>query len=136
MARRSGGGGGGGGGMMAPVLSVATGLLIFIILIIFAPTIAGSVELAQPDLKETCYTGGDYPNWTECAGVGNVTWPETYAGGTGSGTAGSGESNWNHTAHPDLPQGSEVWTTNIQILGVVILIISIAIAMYFLKGMA
>ena len=100
MARRGGGGGGGfgGGGMMAPIISVATGLLIFIILIIFAPTIAGSVEAAQPDMGVT--------------------------------------SDWNATHNTDLPSGADQWTTNIQILGVVILIISIAIAMYYLKSMA
>lgn len=84
--------------MMAPVLSIATGLLIFVILIIFAPTIAGSIENAQPDLAPT--------------------------------------DDWNATYNTDLPTGAEQWTTNIQILGVVVLIISIAVAMYFLKGMA
>jgi hypothetical protein len=99
MARRGGEGGmGGGGGMMAPVLSVATGLLIFVILIIFAPTIAGSIEQAQPAM--------------------------------------SVDSEWNATVNADLPDGVSVWTTNVQILGVVVLIISIAIAMYYLKGMA
>lgn len=89
---------GGGGGMMAPVLSIATGLLIFVVLIIFAPTIAGSIEDAQPAMAV--------------------------------------DSDWNHTYNPDLPSGIEEWQTNIQILGVVILLISIAIAMYYLKGMA
>ena len=100
MARRGGEGGGmgGGGGMMAPVLSVATGLLIFVILIIFAPTIAGSIEQAQPAMAAT--------------------------------------SDWNKTHNTDLPNGVTTWTTNVQILGVVVLIISIAIAMYYLKGMA
>jgi hypothetical protein len=100
MARRGGEGGGmgGGGGMMAPVLSVATGLLIFVILIIFAPTIAGSIEQAQPAMAT--------------------------------------DSEWNSTVNTDLPDGVSVWTTNVQILGVVVLIISIAIAMYYLKGMA
>jgi hypothetical protein len=100
MARRGGGGGGGmgGSGMMAPILSIATGLLIFVILVIFAPTIAGSIEAAQPDMPVT--------------------------------------SEWNSTHNTDLPSGVDVWTTNVQILGVVILIISIAVAMYFLKGMA
>jgi hypothetical protein len=100
MARRGGEGGGmgSGGGMMAPVLSVATGLLIFVILIIFAPTIAGSIEQAQPAM--------------------------------------AADSDWNKTNNADLPDGVTTWTTNIQILGVVVLIISIAIAMYYLKGMA
>ena len=84
--------------MMAPVLSIATGLLIFVILIIFAPTIAGSIEESQ--------------------------------------TAMGPDSDWNSTYNTDLPSGVDTWTTNIQILGVVVLIISIAIAMYYLKGMA
>lgn len=101
MARRGGGGGGmggNGGGMMAPVLSIATGLLIFVILEIFAPTIAGAIEQAQPALAV--------------------------------------DSDWNKTHNADLPNGVEEWTNNIRILGVVILIISIAVAMYYLKGMA
>lgn len=84
--------------MMAPILSIATGLLIFVILIIFAPTIAGSIEDAQPALSPT--------------------------------------SDWNATHNTDLPNGVSQWQTNIQILGVVILIVSIAVAMYYLKGMA
>ena len=102
MARRGGGGGGGmggnGGGMMAPVLSIATGLLIFVILEIFAPTIAGTIENGQPALAT--------------------------------------DSDWNKTHNTELPNGVDEWTTNIRILGVVILIISIAVAMYYLKGMA
>jgi hypothetical protein len=101
MARRQaqqGGGLGGGGGMMAPILSIGTGLLCFVILIIFAPTIAGSIQNAQPVMGVT--------------------------------------SDWNATYNPDLPSGVDVWTTNVQILGVVILIISIAVAMFFLRGMA
>lgn len=87
-----------GTGMLAPVLSIATGLLIFVILIIFAPTIAMSVYNAQPDLAT--------------------------------------DSDWNSTHNTDLPSGVDQWTTNIEILGVVILVISISVAMYFLKGMA
>jgi hypothetical protein len=127
MARRGSGGGLGGGGMMAPVLSVATGLLIFVILIIFAPTIAGSIEEAQPELKETCVYG--YPpstvTYAQCDGTGNI-----------SAAAGGNASVWNSTDNTDLPTGVDQWTTNIQILGVVVLIISIAIAMYYLKTMA
>jgi hypothetical protein len=102
MARR-GAGEGGSGGMMAPVLSIATGLLIFVILVIFAPTIAGSIEKAQPSLAF------------------DSSWNNTYRVGH------------NMSA---IPTGASTWITNIQILGVVILIISISIAMYYLKGMA
>jgi ABC-type Na+ efflux pump permease subunit len=98
MARRGGGEGGSGGGMMAPVLSIATGLLVFVVLEIFAPTIAGSIESAQPALSAT--------------------------------------SDWNITHNTDLPNGVEEWTNNIRILGVIILIISISVGMYYLKNMA
>jgi hypothetical protein len=99
MARRGGGGEGmsGSGGMMAPILSIATGLLVFVVLEIFAPTIAGTIEQSQPALGPT--------------------------------------SDWNATHNTDLPNGSEEWTTNIRILGVVILIISISVGMYYLKNM-
>lgn len=50
MARR---GGGEGGGMAAPLIGVAISLLIFVILEIFAPTIAGTIEEGQPDLGVT-----------------------------------------------------------------------------------
>src|SRR5512138_2772615 len=98
MARRGGGGGGGGmssGGMMAPVLSIATGLLVFVVLEIFAPTIAGTIQNAQPALAV--------------------------------------DSDWNETHNTNLPNGGDEWTNNIRILGVVILIISIAVAIYYLK---
>jgi len=52
MARRGGGGAAqaSSGGIMAPVMSIATGLLVFVVLEIFAPTIAGTIEDAQPVL--------------------------------------------------------------------------------------
>ena len=131
MARRGGGGVAGGGGMMAPVLSIATGLLIFVILIIFAPTIAGSIEKAQPANIGTCsYTNYSSTLYGDC-GTANTTAPyEEYT------TMVSGGAYWNPEVNENLPNGTETWTTNIQILGVVVLIISIAIAMYYLKGMA
>lgn len=101
MARRGGGGGSAGGsagGMIAPVLSIASGLLVFVVLEIFAPTIAGTIEQAQPAMPAT--------------------------------------SDWNATYNTDLPSGAQDWTTNIRILGVVILIICVSVGMYYLKGMA
>lgn len=98
MARRGGGGEGSGGGMMAPIISIGTGLLIFVVLITFAPTIAGSISDAQPAM--------------------------------------GANSDWNSTHNTNLPDGVQTWTTNIQILGVVILIICVSVGMYYLKNMA
>jgi hypothetical protein len=92
------GGGAAAGGMMAPVLSASIGLLVFVILEIFAPTIAGTIQAGQPAM-----------------GV---------------------DSDWNGTHNTMLPNGADDWTTNIRIAGVVILIIFVAIALYYLKGMA
>lgn len=83
---------------MAPVLSASIGLLVFVILEIFAPTIAGTIQAGQPAM-----------------GV---------------------SSDWNGTYNTALPNGADDWTTNIRIAGVVILIIFVAIAFYYLKGMA
>ena len=136
MARRgaSGGGMAGGGGMMAPVLSIATGLLIFVILIIFAPTIAGSIEDAQPDFGDCTSPLLTGVTWGTEDGICG-TYNETSGLRFVNATAGGG-GDWNPDANVDLPNGTATWTTNIQILGVVVLIISIAIAMYYLKGMA
>jgi hypothetical protein len=119
--------------MMAPVLSVATGLLIFVILIIFAPTIAGAVENAQPDFGECTLPTSSPPGGTVTGTCGtmNTTTAQTYVNATDGGGG-----DWNPASNPDLPTGVTTWTTNVQILGVVVLIISIAIAMYYLKGMA
>jgi hypothetical protein len=84
------------GGMMAPVLSASIGLLVFVILEIFAPTIAGTIQAGQPAL-----------------GVSSA---------------------WNGTYNTALPNGATDWTTNIRIAGVVILIIFVAIAFYYLKS--
>jgi len=134
MARRDGSGGGMGlgGGMMAPVLSVATGLLIFVILVIFAPTIAGAIEDAQPsDMGGVCsYTNATSTYYGDCGelAAGNAT--HTYD------TAFSGGALWDSDYNSDLVNGADVWTQNVQILAVIVLIVSIAIAMYYLKGMS
>ena len=139
MARRGSGGGGGGlgggGGMMAPIISIATGLLIFIVLVILAPTIAGSIEEAQPDFGDLCsHTNASglpaYTDYGECGTFNTTALGDEYD------TAYSADSYWNPDYNSDVPTGVDEWTTNVQILGVVILIISIAVAMYYLKGMA
>ena len=104
MARRGGDGGGGGGGMAAPLIGVAIALLTFVILEIFAPTIAGTIQGAQPSLPVTS------------------DWNNTYRTSTAGGSK---------TA---IPSGADTWTTVVQIIGVVFLIIAIAIAIYYLKS--
>lgn len=47
----------------------------------------------------------------------------------------SASSDWNKSHNQALPSGTEQWTTGISILGVVILILSISIALFFLRGM-
>jgi len=137
MARRGAGTGsgmvgGGGSGMLAPVLSIATGLLIFVILQIFAPTIAGTIEQAQPDFGTTCsyVNATDSVTYTGACGTTNATdTANTFS------TAYSEDAKWNPDYNSDIPTGVDTWTTNVRILGVVILVISIAIAMYYLKSM-
>ena len=102
MARR-GSGGTGMGGMAAPLIGVAINLLVFVILEIFAPTIAGTIQAGQPALAP------------------DNEWNNTYRAA-------------NNMAA--IPSGADTWTTVMQIIGVVFLVIAIAIAIYYLKGMA
>ena len=140
MARRmSGGGGGFGGGLMAPVLSVGCGLLIFVVLIIFAPTIAGSIQNATDIPNGTCSTG----NTTATAPAGEFNTGPLGECGLRNTTATSSNDEfdtaydtWNPDFDTTIPNGVQDWTTNIQILAVVILIISISVGLYYLKGMA
>lgn len=91
------------GGMAAPLIGVAVNLLVFVILEIFAPTIAGVIQEGQPDL--------------------------------------AADSEWNNTYRAEqgetlIPTGADTWTMVVQIIGVVFLIIAVAIAIYYLKGMS
>ena len=101
MGRRGGGEQPTMGGMAAPLIGVAINLLVFVILEIFAPTIAGTIAAGQPALA-----------W---------------------------DSDWNNTHREamnqtPIPTGAETWTTVMQIIGVVFLVIAIAIAIYYLKN--
>ena len=88
--------------MAGPLIGVAVNLLVFVILEIFAPTIAGTIEQGQPALDPAS------------------EWNNTYRTAQGLDT---------------IPTGAETWTTVIQIIGVVFLVIAISIAIFYLKGM-
>ena len=111
--------------MAGPLIGVAVSLLTFVILEIFAPTIAGTIQNAQPSGAygdEICRFGAPpsvVTNGTCAGGIGNITqWSE-----------------WNTTHNTDIPSGTETWITVIQIIGVVFLVIAISIAIFYLKGM-
>ena len=46
------------------------------------------------------------------------------------------DSDWNGTHNTDLPNGSTLWTTNVTIGGVVILVFFIALAIYYIRVIA
>jgi hypothetical protein len=135
MARRGGGGGGSGGGMASPLIGVAVALLTFVILEIFAPTIAGTIQGAQPALSPTSEFNNSYRTATINLTVGtypygapNGAWSINPILGPYNLTGGLGKS--------AVPSGADTWTVVVQIIGVVFLIIAIAIAVYYLKGMS
>lgn len=116
------------GGMAAPLIGVAISLLIFVIIEIFAPTIAGTLEESRVEGAygtEFCNIadgGGSDDSTGECgvvAGQNITTWAE-----------------WNTTHHTDIPSGASTWTTVIQIAGAVFLVIVVTIAFFYLKGMS
>jgi hypothetical protein len=45
-------------------------------------------------------------------------------------------SEWNGTYNTDLPTGESIWTTNVVIGGVVILVFFIALAIYYIRVIA
>jgi hypothetical protein len=45
-------------------------------------------------------------------------------------------SDWNSTHNTDLPSGSDVWSTNVTIGGIVILVFFIALAIYYIRVIA
>ena len=125
MARR--GGGGEGGGMAGPLIGIAVNLLVFVILIMFAPTIAGAIQAGQGDV-----TGREYCNVADGGAAGSAY---GICGRSGVAANITTHSEWNKTYNTDMPDGTETWTTVIQIMGVVFLVIAISIAIFYLKGM-
>jgi hypothetical protein len=95
MARR---GGEGGGGPMNTIIGGFIGLLVIVAIVILGPTLAGSIEAAQPAMGAT--------------------------------------SDWNATHNTDLPNGVDLWTQNVTIGGVVILVFFIALAIYYIRVIA
>lgn len=45
-------------------------------------------------------------------------------------------SDWNKTYNTDLPSGEDLWTTNVVIGGIVILVFFIALAIYYIRVIA
>ena len=96
MARR--GGEGGGTGPMNTIIGGFVGLLVIVAIVILGPTLAGSIEDAQPALDAS--------------------------------------SDWNGTHNTNMPNGSDLWTQNVTIGGVVILVFFIALAIYYIRVIA
>jgi hypothetical protein len=97
MARR-GGEGGMSGGPMNTIIGGFIGLLVIVAIVILGPTLAGSIEEAQPAMGAS--------------------------------------SDWNSTHNTDLPNGVDLWTQNVTIGGVVILVFFIALAIYYIRVIA
>lgn len=106
--------------MASPLIGVAIALLTFVILEIFAPTIAGTIQGAQPALPPTS-------QWNNTFRTNPVGTGTNYVGGSNATGGGLGLS--------AIPSGADTWTTVVQIIGVVFLIIAIAIAIYYLKNL-
>ena len=83
---------------MNTIIGGFVGLLVIVAIVILGPTLAGSIEDAQPALGAT--------------------------------------SDWNATHNTNMPNGSELWTQNVTIGGVVILVFFIALAIYYIRVIA
>lgn len=95
MARREGGMS---SGPMNTIIGGFIGLLVVVAIVILGPTLAGSIEEAQPAMGAT--------------------------------------SDWNVTHNTDLPTGVDIWTQNVAIGSLVILVFFIALAIYAIRVVA
>ena len=111
MARRETGGMA--GGPMNTIIGGFIGLLVVVSIIILGPVLAGSIEGAVPDFP-------DYDDMN-VTGAGNIT---VYP------------SDWNPEYNADIPDGADLWTQNVTIGGIVILVFFIALAIYYIRIIA
>lgn len=83
---------------MNTIIGGFIGLLVIVTIVIMAPTLAGSIEAAQPALGAS--------------------------------------SDWNATHNTNLPDGEDVWTQNVTIGAIVILVFFVALAIYYIRVIA
>lgn len=95
MARREGGMS---AGPMNTIIGGFVGLLVIVAIVILGPTLAGSIQQAQPAL--------------------------------------AADSDWNGTHNTALPNGTTIWTQNVTIGALVILVFFIALAIYYIRIVA
>jgi hypothetical protein len=136
MARRSGAGGSSGGmsaGPMNTIIAGFVGLLVIVAIVILGPVLAGSIENAVPDYGTCSYVGNGTVVFTGDCGSVNAT--DTYRVAEYN-TPVSLSAEWNPDFNSDIPNGSEMWSTNVVIGSVVILVFFIALAIFAIRVIA
>jgi len=130
MARRTGEGGG--TGPMNVIISAFIGLLIIVAIITFGPTLGGKLEEAQPAI-----TGGScsYTNTTSHVTTYGVCGAEV-AGDTAYdyNVAYAGAGMWNSDYNTGLPNAATVWTDNVALGILVVLIFFVSLALYYIRS--
>jgi hypothetical protein len=135
MARRNGNSGSGGAsaGPMNTIIAGFVGLLVIVAVVILGPVLAGSIQNAVPSVGTCSYTGNGTAVFYGDCGTTNAT--DTYTTRTYN-TPWDAASAWNPSANTDLPTGESLWTTNVIIGGVVVLVFFISLAIYYIRVIA
>jgi len=129
MARRGGQGSDISGGPMNTIIAGFVGLIVIVAVVILGPVLAGSIEDAMPNLHEKCsYINAGATVFVGECGLTNVTAGKDYTTPVGS--------VWNPEYNTDIPTGESIWTTNVIIGGVVILIFFISLAIFYIRVIA
>ena len=138
MARRSGSSGGSGmsAGPMNTIIAGFVGLLVIVAIVILGPILAGSIDDAVPYVGTCSYTNTSEPiDFTEYGRCGDTNVSQGRVTGTFT-DAEDAAAEWNTISNPDLPTGESLWSTNVVIGGVVILVFFIALAIYYIRVIA
>lgn len=132
MARRGSSGGGMDSGPMNTIIAGFVGLLVIVAIIILGPVLAGSIDDAVPTFGTCSYVNATdtYTYYGDC-GSANTTHTELIYT-----TPYSESSYWNTEYNSDMPNGESLWTTNVVIGGVVVLVFFIALAIYYIRVIA
>jgi len=131
MARRGGEGTGAGTTPITTLIPIFVGLLMIVIIVVLGPALAGAINAAYPASTSTC----KYTNTTESntyygrCGTVNATDPS----GKFNTAITTGPFNWNPLYNSAIPDGSALWTTNVLIGGIVVLVVLISMAIFYIR---
>lgn len=122
-----------GGNPINGLIAAFIGLLVIVAVIILAPVLAGSLQAATPNIGTCSYTGNASVVYTGTCGEQNTT--DTYRTAIYN-VPYDDAARWNPDYNTDLPSGSDIWTQNVTIGAIVILVFFVSMAILYIRVIA